>query len=182
MRWASVRMTPASPSPPFQHLHLPSCFGSTWKTHRVQFSSPYERRTIPNNSKFSFDRISNSLFPRFSLHSFSMIRRLIFHHSSRNQTQPTSIPIPALKWHHFAWTYSNKTRQSYLYSNGVRQQSFDFGITKFNFESKYARARQSDPILLIRCFIADTIRSGISWSGNTVRNLEGGDIGTTAVG
>lgn len=62
--------------------------------------------------------------------------RLIYYHSSRNQTQPTSVKIPVSTWNHFAWTYSKKNRQSYLYIDGARQQSFDFSIVNFNFESK----------------------------------------------
>ncbi|CAF1017076.1 unnamed protein product [Adineta steineri] len=62
--------------------------------------------------------------------------KLVFYHSSRNQTQPTLVKIPVSKWNHFAWTYSIKTKQSYLYIDGARQHSFDFRIVNFDFKSK----------------------------------------------
>ncbi|CAM4818585.1 unnamed protein product [Rotaria magnacalcarata] len=61
--------------------------------------------------------------------------RLVFYYLSRNQTQPTLIKIPNSKWNHFAWMYSKKTQQSYLYIDGTRQQSFDFKITNLNFDN-----------------------------------------------
>ncbi|CAF3278069.1 unnamed protein product [Rotaria sp. Silwood2] len=46
-------------------------------------------------------------------------KKLVFYHLSRNQTQPTLIKIPVSKWNHFAWIYSNKIQQSYIYIDDI---------------------------------------------------------------
>jgi hypothetical protein len=100
-----------------------------------------------------------------------LLYRLIFHHSSQNQTQPTSIKIPILKWNHFAWTYSKKNQQSYLYMDGARQQSFNFGIIKFDFQSKYAQMINRHKLSLFEFLldVSSLILFGQSFNGLITR-------------
>jgi hypothetical protein len=86
--------------------------------------------------KLLFNTVGKSSQRYFNDRIFLLMNRLSFHHSSRNKTQTTFVNISISKWKHFAWTYSNKSQQSFLYIDGVRQQSINFRVINLDFESK----------------------------------------------
>ncbi|UJR26649.1 hypothetical protein I4U23_007966 [Adineta vaga] len=93
---------------------------------------------LENNTKanlFSFKQDNGNILFELGIQQ----GRLFLYHLRRNQTKSplaTFANIPIERWKHFAWTYSNRNQQSNLYIDGARQQSIDFRVINFDFQSK----------------------------------------------